>query len=298
MKYIPAKTFIDCTGDAVLADLCGAASWRAGRDTPHIMPSTMPTLWCGKDGLGGSLRAQYHKAVDQGLHTYPSKKLVGLSRIDDGLFYLNGGHLFEMDALSSDSLSEGAVKGRVIANDFRKMFEAMPEMELTLAATSSLLGVRESRRIQGEYVFNSTDMETRRLFPDTIGVYCKACDIHPYAFTDKAMKDHEDLYRRSKKYRPAKGEVFAMPYGILVPKGWKNLWTAGRCASADIIGQGSLRCQPYCSQMGQAAGTAAVQTLKHGETADSLDTERLVKALREQNVYLPQKELSKQMTRS
>ena len=298
MKYIKAKAFIDCTGDAVLADLCGAESWRAGKDTEHIMPATMATLWCGKNGLGSDLKKKYTEAVEKGLHTYPTKKLVGLSPIDDGLFYLNGGHLFEMDALDSNSLSEGAVKGRIIANDFRKMFESLPEMELTLAATSALLGVRESRRIKGEYVFNQTDMETRRLFPDTIGVYCKACDIHPYAFTDAAMKEHEDIYRRSEKYRPGRGEMFALPYGILVPKGWKNLWTAGRCVSADIIGLGSLRCQPYCSEMGQAAGTAAMLALQNGESADNLNTERLVETLRQQGVYLPQDQLSPQLTRN
>lgn len=299
MKYVKAKAFIDCTGDAVLADLCGADSWRAGRDTPHIMPATMPTLWCGENGLRGQdLRELYRDSIEKGLVTHPTKKLVGLSRIDEGLFYLNGGHLFDMDALSSDSLSEGAMKGRVIANDFRKMFESHPKMNLALAATSSLIGVRESRRIKGEYVFNKADLETRRLLPDTIGVYCKASDIHPYEYSDKAMKDHEDVYRRSKKYRPGKGEMFALPYGIMVPKGWKNLWAAGRCVSADIIGQGSLRCQPYCSMMGQAAGTAAVQTLENGESADDLDTERLVEALRQQGVYLPQKETSKTMTRS
>ena len=112
------------------------------------------------------------------------------------------------------------------------------------------------------------------------------------------MQQHEDLYRRNKKTRPAPGEMFAMPYGILVPKGWKNLWTAGRCASTDVYGQGSLRCQPYCSQMGQAAGTAAVQALEHGETADNLDTQRLVTALRRQNVYLPQEKLRSEMTRT
>jgi hypothetical protein len=161
--------------------------------------------------------------------------------------------------------------------------------------TSNVEGMKY---IKAEYVFNKTDMETRRLFPDTIGVYCKACDIHPYEYSDKAMKDHEELYRRNKKYRPGHGEMFAMPYGILVPKGWKNLWTADRCARADIIGQGSLRCQPYCSQMGQAAGTAAVQALEHGQSADNLNTEQLVKALRQQDVYLPQEKLSSEMTRS
>ena len=298
MTYYQANTFIDCTGDAVLADLCGADCWEAGRDTEKIMPPTMPTLWSGELNLTrGEVRKLYERCVREGKHRHPSYKFVGLSEVDDGLFYLNGGHLFDMNALKIDSVSEGAMRGRIIAEDFRRMFEEHPEIKLTLAATSSLIGVRESRRIKGEYVFNENDMKERRLFADTVGVYCKACDIHPYAFTKEAMKDHYEMYYRNEEMRPGRGEMFAIPYGALVPKGWKNLWTAGRCASADIFGQGSLRCQPYCSQMGQAAGTAAVQTLERGETADNLNTEQLVKTLRQQNVYLPQEKLSPEMTR-
>ena len=233
----------------------------------------------------------------RGKHRHPSYKFVGLSHIDDNLFYLNGGHLFDMNALKIDSVTDGAMRGRIIAEDFRRMFESHPDIKLSLAATSSLIGVRESRRIKGEYVFSRNDMETRRLFSDTVGVYCKACDIHPYAFTKEAWNDHYEIYYKNEQMRPQRGEMFAIPYGSLVPKGWKNLWTAGRCASADVFGQGSLRCQPYCSQMGQAAGTAAVQTMEHGETADTLDTERLVQSLRKQNVYLPQEKLSPEMTR-
>ena len=287
MKYFKAKTYIDCTGDAVLANLCGVDCVEAGRDTKNIMPPTMTTLWSGKSELTrNEFRKLYFDSVRKGLHKHPTKKLVGLSKVDDNLYYLNGGHIFNMNALDNDSLSKGAMIGREIADDFRKMLANSPKAQLDLAATAQLIGVRESRKIKGEYVFNKTDMETRKLFKDTIGVYCKTCDIHPYANTDAAWKEHYNTYYISKKYRPRKGEMFAMPYGILVPKGWKNLWTAGRCASTDVLAQGSLRCQPYCSQMGQAAGTAAVQVLQEGETADTLDTEKLVKALRKQNVYL------------
>lgn len=298
MTYYEADTFIDCTGDAVLADLCGADCWEAGRDTEKIMPPTMPTLWNGELNLTRSeVRKLYERYVKNGKHRHPSYKFVGLTEIDDGLFYLNGGHIFNMNALKIDSISEGAMRGRIIAEDFRRMFAEHPEIKLSLAATSSLIGVRESRRIKGEYVYSEKDMRERRLFNDSVGVYCKACDIHPYAFTKEAAKAHYEMYYLNEAMRPGRGEMFSIPYGALVPKGWKNLWTAGRCASADILGQGSLRCQPYCSQMGQAAGTAAVQSLETGQTADNLDTERLVKTLRQQNVYLPQEKLSPEMTR-
>ena len=44
----------------------------------------------------------------------------------------------------------------------------------------------------------------------------------------------EDGNKTNEDMRPGKGEMFAIPYGALVPKGWKNLWTAGRCASAEL----------------------------------------------------------------
>ena len=57
--------------------------------------------------------------------------------------------------------------------------------------------------------------------------------------------------------RLGEGESFGLPYGILVPKGYKNLWVAGRCTSSDQWVHGSIRVMPACGMMGQAAATAA-----------------------------------------
>jgi hypothetical protein len=82
-----------------------------------------------------------------------------------------------------------------------------------------------------------------------------------------------------------------------VPKQWRNLWVAGRCVSSDVQVHGSIRVQPACSMMGQAAGTAAVQSNRTGQPACDLDTAELVDTLRKANAYLPQKECSHSMTR-
>jgi hypothetical protein len=60
---------------------------------------------------------------------------------------------------------------------------------------------------------------------------------------------------------------------------------------------GSIRVQPAASMMGQAAGTAAVQSIKKGQHANNLDTAFLISTLRENGAYLPQKKLRKEMTR-
>ena len=73
-----------------------------------------------------------------------------------------------------------------------------------------------------------------------------------------------------------------------MPKGWQNLWVAGRCDSSDVQVHGSIRVMPAAAMMGQAAGTAAAQAVRTGQTACGLDVDELVATLRQQGAYLPQ----------
>jgi hypothetical protein len=188
--------------------------------------------------------------------------------------------------------------GRRIAQDYlafyRKYIPGCENMEHV--TTASLIGVRESRRIKGEYVLSIDDYKARREFPDQIGVFNKFVDIHPYDTSEAEYQRF--LAEKDKRLRLNEGEYFGIPYGVLVPKGWQNLWVAGRCVSSDVPVHGSIRVQPAASMMGQAAGTAAVQSLRTGQTAGELDTEKLVLTLREADAFLPQKSLSKELTRA
>jgi hypothetical protein len=306
-SFIAARAFIDCTGDAVLADLCGADCWEAGRDTPRIMPATLPSLFAGIDWE----RAKAHrkmagheqntgiirKGIAEGMFVQPDPFLVGMSQIGPSVGYLNGGHLFNLNALRCNELSRNVMLGRRIAQDYlafyRKHVPGFENMEHV--TTASLIGVRESRRIKGEYVLNIDDYLARREFSDQIGIFNKFVDIHPY---DTSETEYERFMKeKDLKLRLNEGEYFGIPYGILVPKGWLNLWVAGRCASSDVRVHGSIRVQPSCSMMGQAAGTAAAQSIRRHQPACSLDTEELVNTLREHGANLPQKELSAAMTR-
>jgi hypothetical protein len=162
--------------------------------------------------------------------------------------------------------------------------------------TASLIGVRESRRIKGEYVLNLDDYLARREFPDQIGIFNKFVDIHPYDTSEEEYQRF--LKEKDERLRLNPGEYFGIPYSVLVPRGWQNLWVAGRCVSSDVRVHGSIRVQPACSMMGQAAGTAAAQSIRRKQPACELDTAELVTSLRAQNAFLPQKELTTGMTRS
>ena len=298
-RFVRAGTYIDATGDAVLADLCGAACREAGRDTPAPMPATLCSLHAGIDwSRMGNQAAALKKALADGHFTQPDRHLPGMSRVNQTVGYLNGGHLFRMNALKCQDLSDGVMLGRRLVQEYVAFYRKYVSgcENLQLVTTGSLIGVRESRRIVGEYELNFDDYLARRQFSDQIAVFNKAVDIHAYDCTEEAYQQYLKEYSKTGRLRP--GECFGIPYSILVPKGWKNLWVAGRCNSSDVKVHGSIRVQPAASMMGQAAGTAAVQSIRNGQPANDLDTEQLVQTLRKAGAYLPQEQTSKTMTRA
>lgn len=304
-SYVRGKAFIDATGDAVLSQLCGAAFAQAGKngeDGP--MPATLASLFAGVDWEKYHRSSQcpecvalIEKEYENGLFEQCDRHFVGLSRVNDDVGYMNGGHIFDLDATDVHSLSQGMITGRRIIRQYeaflKKYFDTCKNIQLV--ATGSLMGVRESRRIKGEYELNFQDYLARRQFPDQIGVFNKFVDIHP---KDCSRAEYDRfLEEKDRSGRLGQGECFGLPYGILVPKGFKNLWAAGRCASSDQMVHGSIRVMPACGMMGQAAATAAAQCIATGETADTLNTRTLVETLRQNGAYLPQTELSDTMTR-
>lgn len=300
-RYVRAKTFVDATGDAVAADLCGVPCREAGRDTPTIMPATLASLFTGIDWDNKQAwQAQQDalkRALADGHFTQYDRHLPGMSKVGRTIGYLNGGHMFNLNALRNRSMTDGIMLGRRLAQEYLSFYRKyVPGCEnIEHVTTASLIGVRESRRIVGEYELRFDDYISRRQFPDQIGVFNKFVDIHP---TDTSDGEWERFNREASRTATlSEGECFGIPYGILVPRGWKNLWVAGRCASSDVMVHGSIRVQPACSMMGQAAGTAAVQSIAAGQPACDLNVAALIDTLRENGANLPQATTVEQMTR-
>lgn len=305
-RFVPAKTFVDATGDAVLADLCGADCREAGRDTAKIMPPTLCSLFTGidwkcavhdhPDRLPGE-KAALERAIAEGALSQPDRHLPGMWKVGDQLGYLNAGHLFDTNALKCQDLTQAMMLGRKLVSEYAAFYRRyVPGCEaMELVSTAALLGVRESRRIVGEYELTIDDYMARRQFPDQIGVFNKFVDIH---VNDTSPEEYERFLREKDRYRLKEGEFHGIPYGILVPRGWSNLWVAGRCNSSDVAVHGAIRVQPAAAMMGQAVGTAAVQSIRTGQPACDLDTQVLVETLRAHDAYLPQSQLRRTMTRA
>lgn len=301
LRFVHAKTFVDATGDAVLSDLCGAPYREAGRDTPNIMPPTLCAQFGNIDwarAKGANQQALIEQAIGEGFFTYKDRHVPGLFQAGETTGMLNAGHIFRMNAAKCRSLSEGMARGRRLVQEYLAFYRKyVPGCEKAeLVTTGSLMGVRESRRIVGEYELNYEDYIAKRQFPDQIGLYNAPVDIHVYDDSDAEYQRYHAEF--TKVGRLKAGECFGLPYGILVPKGWKNLWVAGRCNSSDVRVHGAIRVQPACSMMGQAAGTAAIQSVATGQPACGLDTAALVETLRRAGAYLPQTQLSREMTRA
>jgi hypothetical protein len=299
LRYIRAKSYVDATGDAHLAAWAGVEYRLAGRDTEHIMPCSLCWVTTGIDWARGERADDYvEQARAKGDFPYGEFRSV-ISYIGDASGGFNTGHLYELDATDTRALSEGMREGRRIAqtyNEFyRKYVPGYEKAELT--ETAQRMGVRETRRIVGEFELTLDDMTAWRHFPDQVGIYNKEIDIHAYG-DDPAELERARAFQESRVGWPKPGQSYGIPYGVIVPRGWTNLWVPGRSASADVMVQGSLRVMPAAAMMGQAAGTAAAQSVHTGQAACELDVAQLVSDLRADGAILPQTETPSSMTRS
>jgi len=312
LEYVRARAFVDATGDAALAAMTGAQCKVVLRDTDSVAPSTLCSLvgamnwddpaygedWRGVDAVKERVRKELvPQGIEDGFFSQEDRFFPGMNKIGPRSATLNAGHVFGLDPLSVRSLSDGMVHGRKLAVEYAEFYRRyVPGCEeIELLSTAPVMGVRDSRRIVGEFELTIEDFRQRRQFPDQIAVYNRPTDVHP---TNTSRAEYERFLQDFHgKDNLGLGGSVGIPYSILVPRGSQNLWVAGRCHSSDTKVHGSIRAQSAAYMMGQAAATAAAQSLATGQPACDLDTEALVTRLREAGAYLPQETLSRRMTR-
>lgn len=171
----------------------------------------------------------------------------------------NAGHIWDIDIDDPVSVSKSYIEGRKIANEFLKGFqEFLPETygNARIAITAPLMGIRETRRVKGDYVLTFEDYMARKTFEDDICRNAYYIDVHYSKAEVDAMNSGKADFE-SKTYRYEKGEYHGIPYRCLTPKGFKNMLMAGRFISTDHAVQGSTRVMPVCLCMGEAVGKAA-----------------------------------------
>ncbi len=242
---------------------------------------------CG-GGAAGVAAAVAARAAADGVFREPDLHMTGLYAFPDGYATANVGHVFGLDGTDERSLTKGYLRGRESMREYQRYFREYLKRGLEnarLVETAALMGVRETRRICGDYVMTLEDYMKRAVFPDEIGRYAYPIDIHPSSADKAAYERHREEFDRLYKY--GKGESYGIPYRILCAKGVKNLLVAGRCVSTDQKVQASIRVMPACYLTGQAAGFAAAMAADGAGDVHAVDVPRLQGALADFGAYLP-----------
>jgi hypothetical protein len=135
---------------------------------------------------------------------------------------------------------------------------------------SYLVGKRESRRLEGDYIFTFNDVTDQRKFPDSVVMEIREVDVH----YQQNLKDEDkpDFLSEAIFYKTPQ---YYIPYRSLYSKNIENLFMAGRNFSCSHIGLGGPRVMRTTGQMGAAVGIAAVICEKYGIDPREVYTDHL-----------------------
>ena len=301
LRAYRASVYVDCTGDGDLAAWAGA-EFEKGDADGGLQPATHCFVITNVDayGLASGPRVHFYDPESPVWPAvrdpkYPSiVELHSCNRqIGPGAYGFNTGHLFDVDNTDPASVSQALVSGRRMAAEYRDaLAEYHPAFaNAFLAATGSLLGVRETRRIAGDYLLTLDDYLARRSFPDEVCRNAYGIDVHrsrERALECARLSIDEIKERNRKAVRGlGKGESVGVPYRCLTPAGLRNVLVAGRCISTDRQTNGSVRIMACCLNTGEAAGLAASLAAAGDGDVHAVDTDRLRDALKEHGAYLP-----------
>jgi hypothetical protein len=288
---VEARMFVDGTGDGDLAVWAGAP-FEQGDAEGNVMPGTLCSLWADVDwdavaagGQGGGNK-RIEEAYKDGVFTCLDKHLPGMWRCGPNIGGGNIGHTFGVDGTDERSVTSALLWGRKLVLEYERYYKQYLKgfEDMKLMATGSLLGIRETRRIAGDYVLCLDDFKTRRPFDDEIGRYSYPVDIH-VARPDEAS--YQKFMEEWTNFRLGKGENYGIPYRTLTPKGLANLLVAGRCISTDRHMQSSVRTMPGCYITGQAAGLAAAIAVEKDTDTRGFDVGELQRRLKDMGAFLP-----------
>jgi len=302
-QAVLGQVVIDCTGDADVAFRAGVpcekGNAEGGMQPPTLMfclggvdtellrlsiareSRTYLTDFIPADYFGQNrqfivvgLRELMSKArAERGLQI-PNERTIIITGLRPGEVWINMTRVAGVDATDVRSLSHGEIEARRQIDDIHVYLkDYVPGFaNCHFVKTAPFLGIRETRRIVGQYVMTQEDVLSCRHFDDAIAVASYPIDIH----------------------RPGDqgctliwcGDCYDVPYRSLVPQRIDNLLVAGRCISATHEAMGAIRVMATCMAMGEAAGRAAKQAVSAGIRPAQVDVGKLRAELRERGAYL------------
>jgi len=297
ISFTPAMVIVDASGDADIAASAGVPIEIGRKEDGLVQPVTMlfrminvdlemavtsllapdkPILRAIKPGGGrpspvyfsGNFAPWQDLIEEEGLFPDKNHKIFCNSVWEDQV-NINTARVAGINPLDPQEITKAEFENRKqIFRIGSFLNRYVPGFEKARFIGNPFSGVRESRRIIGEYILTEEDVITGRRFEDSIGRCAYPIDLH-----DPSGKDVEFT-------QISKGGFYDIPYWCLIPKGVDNLIVAGRCISCTHLALGSVRCITGCFVTGEAAGTAAALSIKDRISIRKIKPHKLQKALR------------------
>jgi hypothetical protein len=287
LQAVHGKTVIDATGDGFVSYLAGAGCEVGRGGDGAVQPTTLEFTLYGVDEsraiscYGDSDRVKlpdgtpYRQVcgdANRAGELPPNVTIVRLHKT----FYGGERNVNASQANGYDTLTLAGIAAAEL--DLRNQIERIvsflrkrvPGYEnCRVKSSASTLGVRETRRVVGDYILSDKDVEEGSKFDDAaVRDAWFLIDIH----NPKGGGQAEGQAKMAKPYD--------IPYRCLLPKGIENLLTAGRCISGTHRAHASYRVMAICMAVGQAAGTAAALSAKGAVTPRALSYRELQAAMR------------------
>ncbi len=279
-RWVEAAAVVDASGDADLSHLAGAG-YDDARSTGGVQSLSTLFKVAGVDVARASavpkreLWALMRDAAESGAYRLPRIEGSWHRTPHDGVALVHMTRIPGVDPVDPESLTRAELEGRRQVQEYARFLrDRVPGFERSvIVATSPSIGVRESRRVFGDYRLTREDVLEARRFPDEIAL-CGA-----------PIEDHHAGGDTAWSY-VAEGGVYGIPYRALLPAGLDGMLVAGRCFSATHDAHASARSMATCMAMGQAAGTAAAMAAADGTTPRHVDASGLRDRLRADGALL------------
>jgi len=266
---LKAKLFIDSTGDGDLSAMAGAVVEKGRPEDGLAQPMTLNFRVANIDldrmPSRGEVTRLYLEAKANGEIQCPREDVLFFYTTQPGVIHFNTTRVVMKDATDPWALTEAEIEARRQVQQYMAFFRKHVRgfENAYLQTTAPNIGVRESRRVIGEYVLTAEELMAKCRFDDVIALGSYPIDIHNPAGTGTVLKYLQP------------GEYYQLPYRILVPKGVANLLVGGRCVSCTHEAHSAIRVMPIVMAMAQAAGTAAAICLADGVTPGQVDVRKL-----------------------
>lgn len=279
-QVFTADATVDATGDGDVAYHAGAEMVMGREEDGRSMPVSLVFALANTDPdrLFAYLeheRVDYDQLLDEAVeegHAVAAWYSFNRGTVP-GVLGVNNGALRDIgnvDGTQSQDLTVAERAGMQVALDFVRLAreKRIPGLEdCHLMRVGATVGVRDTRRLVGEYVLTVEDARTGPDFPDAVARKYGAIDANQLFIGEMASG-------------------FGYPYRSLLPKEIENLLVAGRCGSATFLGHAAGKSMGNMMEVGQAAGTAAALCSAGGVSPRDLDVAVLQARLREMGVKL------------